>query len=894
MTATTLPSRPDFGAIEARWQAEWKRQGYAHGPDSPRGVPYSIILPPPNVTGVLHLGHMLGNTVQDLLIRYHRMRGRPTAWIAGLDHAGLSTQVEVRRRLAKQGVELERLPREEILAHIESWRREHEARIRAQLEAGGFSLDWSRFRYTLDDRAVRATREVFVRLHQDGLVYRGERIVNWDPKLETAVSDLEVIHSDEEGTLLYIRYPWADGTAGGIVVATVRPETIFGDVAVAVNPTDRRYTASIGKSVVVPLTGRVVPIVADSAVDPEFGNGALKITPRHDLVDYEIFRRNGRLPLPPSILDARAHLEGEWVPAEFRGMDRDEARPRVAEALAAAGFVERSEPYRHSVGRSERSDAVIEPRLSTQWFVRLARLAVPAVEAVRNGSIQIFPERWNLTFFRWMENLQDWCISRQIVWGHPIPVYYCDTCHAELASVEPPARCPKCEGTSLTSDPDVLDTWFTSWLWPFHALGWPEATADLAHYYPNSVLVTGRDIMFFWVARMIMAGFYFTGKAPFPSVDFTGLVRDEQGRRMSKHLGNSPDPIDVIRQHGADPLRFALVFPNPSDQDGPFGTTTLESARNFLTKLWNISRFTLSQLSEGAAAPDHAPRLEPAARLENRWILSRYATTVAGVDAALAEYEFTRASQLLYQFVWHDLADRYVEIAKDALRGKRGEIGARETREVLLFVVERTLRLLHPWTPHLTEELWHALPHSGESLMIAAWPDASEVSADPEAEVAMEVLGESVRILRNLRAENRLPAETLAPAWVRPAGMVESQLIRTEQDTIVRLARVARLDLLGAESPAPPGTASRVAPQGEFFLELPAASEEERGTLQREQEKLLELLAKSQSRLADRGFLERAPPAVVQETRDKVRELTERLGRIEEHLNRPKTPEGGP
>ncbi|MFZ0892805.1 MAG: valine--tRNA ligase [Thermoplasmata archaeon] len=887
MTDQELTARPDFGPIEARWQAEWKRRGYAHGPETPHGPTYSIILPPPNVTGVLHFGHIMGDTIQDLLIRYHRMQGRATTWVAGLDHAGLATQVEVRRRLAKQGVELERLPREEILAHVEGWRREHEARIREQEEAAGFSLDWERFRYTLDAAAIRTTREVFVKLYREGLIYRGERIVNWDPQLETAVSDLEVVHSEENATLFFVRYPWADGSEGGIIVATVRPETIFGDVAVAVHPDDSRYAGCIGRSVIVPLTSRAVPIITDAAVDPEFGLGALKITPRHDLVDYEIFRRHDGLRLPPSVLDSRGRLEGDWVPPEYRGMDREVARSRVIEALTQKGLVEKSEAYRHSVGRSERSDAVIEPRLSTQWFVRMAPLAGPAVDAVRTGSVRIFPERWNLTFFRWMENLQDWCISRQIVWGHPIPVYYCDQCHSEIASVEVPTQCARCEGTSLTSDPDVLDTWFTSWLWPFHALGWPEATADLAHYYPNSVLVTGREIMFFWVARMIMAGFYFTGKKPFSAVYFTGLVRDEQGRKMSKHLGNSPDPLTMIRQHGADPIRFALLFPNPTDQDGPFGTSTIESARNFLTKLWNIARFTLSQLPAGTPAPDRLPSLETSARLENRWILSRYAKTVADVDSALSTYEFTRASQLLYQFVWHDLADRYVEVAKEGLRGKRGEAVARETREVLLFVVERTLRLLHPWVPHVTEELWHALPHTGDALMVAPWPSAGEAPLDAEAEVAMEVLGESVRILRNLRAENRISAESLAPAWVRPAGTVEAQLMESERETIVRLARVERLELIGAGAPAPTGAASRVAHQGEFFLGLPPAREEDRRALEREQEKLLELLAKSQARLADRGFLDRAPAAVVTETREKVRELTERLALIEDHLSRP-------
>ncbi|HUI38776.1 MAG TPA: valine--tRNA ligase, partial [Thermoplasmata archaeon] len=557
MTARELPPRFDPAEIERRWQEEWETRGYFRAATAPRGKGFSLVLPPPNVTGVLTIGHMMGDTVMDILARWHRMRGEPVLWVPGIDHAGLATQVAVRRRLAKEGIAMETLPREEILRQVERWKEEHEATIRAQTRAAGFSVDWSRFRYTMDPSSVRATREVFVNLYKDGLVYRAERIVNWDPKLHTAISDLEVIHREEAAELVYVRYSWADGRPGGLDVATVRPETIFGDVGIAVHPEDLRHRDAVGQRVRVPLTDRTIPVVTDPAIDPTFGNGALKVTPRHDPVDFEVAKRHPELEMPPSIFDADARLVGDRVPELFRGMDRETARTEVTRALRDVEALVRSEPYVHSVGRSERSDAVVEPTLSTQWFVRIGTLAGPAVDAVQRGEIRIHPERWNLTFFRWMEGLQDWCISRQVAWGHPIPVYYCDACREMVASVDPPEVCPKCGAHRFTPDPDVLDTWFTSWLWPFLALGWPEATAELQGYYPTSVLVTGRDIMFFWVARMMMAGYRFTGKPPFSDVYFTGMLRDDLGRKMSKHLGNSPDPLDVIRSRGADTMRFA-------------------------------------------------------------------------------------------------------------------------------------------------------------------------------------------------------------------------------------------------------------------------------------------------------------------------------------------------
>jgi len=884
VSSPALPTRFDPKEVEARWQASWERGGVFRAPDQPRGATFSMVLPPPNVTGVLTLGHMLGDTVMDAVARHHRMRGTATLWVPGLDHAGLATQVEVRRRLAKQGVRFEELPPEQAIREVENWRVEHERRIREQTRGGGFSVDWSRFRYTMDPESVRATREAFVSLYRAGLIYRGERLVNWDPRLRTAISDLEVVHTEEEGTLYYVRYPWADGTLGGMEVATARPETIFGDVAVAVHPDDARYAEAWGKFVVVPLSHRRVPVIADRAVDPTFGAGALKITPRHDPVDREVAGRHPDLADPVEIFDESARLVGPWVPSPFHGLDREAGRARAVEELDREGLLLRQEPYRRSVGRSERSEAVVEPRLSTQWFVRMAPLAEPVVAAVRAGEIRIHPERWTLTFFRWMEGIEDWCISRQILWGHRIPVARCRTCGQESVSILPPTTCEHCGSPELAPEPDVLDTWFTSWLWPFEALGWPARTSDLGHYYPTQLLVTGRDIMFFWVARMMMAGYRFTGTKPFSDVYFTGMLLDERGRRMSKHLGNSPDPLDVIAQHGADAMRFALVFPNPTSEDGAFGRPALDGARNFLTKLWNLVRFTLPYVPPGTGPVVGPPSLSPTSALEDRWILSRYRRAVDEVDRAFGDFDPTRAATGLHGFVWHDLADRYVEIAKESLAGRRGDPALREARATLLFVVERTLRLLHPFVPHVTEELWHALPHAGELLATAPWPSSAEAPSDPVAEVEMETVLEAIRLLRNLRADEHVATTSLPPAWIRPAGPEVARVLEQQRGTVARLARVNPLQLLAPGTPPPDGVGSRVAPLGECYLERPSTSPADTEALAREREKLAGLLEKTRTRLDGPGFRARAPPEVVQEAEEKLRDLTERVRRIDEHL----------
>ena len=882
--AGTLPARFDPRPIEWGWKEAWESARAFEGPARPRGSPFVLALPPPNVTGVLTVGHMLGGTVMDALVRRARMQGRPTLWIPGVDHAGLATQIEVRRRLSKQGIRFENLPREEALHQLELWKEEHEKRIGEQLRAAGFSIDWTRYRYTMDEGSRRATREAFVRLFDAGLIYRGERLVNWDPVLETAISDLEVTYSEEQGTLYTLLYAWADGTPGGIEVATARPETLFGDVAVAVNPDDARHAASVGREVRVPLAGRIVPVLADAAIDPSFGTGALKVTPRHDVLDYAGYERYPEIGLPPEIFDARARLSGPSVPPDYQGLDRDRARTRAVDALRYAGLLLREERSPHSVARSERSEAVVEPRLSSQWFVRMAPLAERAVRAVREGRIRIHPARWEATFFRWMEGIRDRCISRQILWGHPIPVYPCAVGAHEFATVTEPSTCPRCGSKDLTSDPDVLDTWFTSWMWPFLSLGWPERTADLTHYYPTSVLVTGRDIMFFWVARMMMAGLHFTDRVPFSDVVFTGMLRDAQGRRMSKHLGNSPDPMDVMAERGVDSMRFALLFPNPMEDDGPFGKGPLDGARNFLTKLWNVVRFATLHLASGTDPPASPPALDASSPLEDRWILSRYSALVQEVDRAMDGFEVSRAASALYQFLWHELADRYLEIVKDRLAGQSGPESQRMARAVLLFVTERSLRMLQPIAPHITEELWHALPHEGELLAAARWPAASELVLDPTAEGEMGTVLETVRLLRNLRSDEEIPAEATLSGGVRANAEGDFHLLTRERATVERLGRVAPLTILRPGDVVPDGVATRVAKFGECFLVRPSRSVSSVETLEREREKLRGLLDKTLGRLSDPGFRDRAPPAVVAEAEKKAEELRRRIERIDTHM----------
>jgi len=915
-----LPSRFDPARIEPKWQSTWERARIFRAPSATDDATgenrsgsasaashYTIVLPPPNVTGILTFGHSLGGTCQDILVRRHRMKGVPTLWLPGVDHAGLATQMAVRKHLEKEGVDIAKLSRSELFARIEGWRQEKESYIRKQLTAHGFSLDWSRYAYTMSDTYRRAVRTAFLRLYREGVIYRAERMINWDPKALTALSDLEVIPTETQGSLWYVHYPSPE-LGEGIVVATTRPETIFGDVAVAVNPEDLRHREKVGKSVLLPLTDRRIPIIADKAVDPEFGNGALKITPSHDPADHEISLRHTELPSRRDVIDATGCLSGEFVPESFRGMERFKARKAVITALKEAGLLVKEEPYTNNVGYSERSKVPVEPRLSTQWFVRMDELGERATESVKEARIKIYPDWWTKTYFHFMENLEDWCISRQIVWGHDIPVWYCDDCGAYDAYEVAPEKCAKCGGQKLHQDTDVLDTWFSSWLWPFATLGWPEATPDLAAYYPVSVLVTGSDIVFFWVARMIMGGLHFMDREPFSAVYLTGILTDKEGRKFSKHLGNSPDPLELIGKWGADTFRFALMFPTPVDEGGSWDPQkTMEGARNFLTKLWNLVRFLKSTLPEGLGPPDSVPPAND--NLFDRWILSRWARVAMDVEGSLDRYDLTRAASALHQFVWHELADWYVEAQKDTLKGSGGTEARAASAAVALFVIERTLRLLHPIVPHVTEELRESIPHQEGLLAAAPWPigeggkEAAVAESSPEvptstmkqyaglppldeaAEARMGTLQEIARSFRTLRKDGGWPESARPKGYILPTTALAQEVVATsrERRAILTLSHLGEFEVI-SPGKRPEGLLAAVSPYAEVFLPKHGEEGASLEALEREKQTVAGLLNTAKLRLEDPVFRQKAPEKVVRETEEKVRELSERLKRIEEHL----------
>ncbi len=885
-----LPPRLDPKTYESRWQDAWEKARLFQAPlrDAP-GDHFTVVLPPPNLTGILTLGHSLGGTCMDVLVRYHRMLGQPTLWLPGVDHAGLATQMAVRRHLESQGVSVAGYGPEDWNRAVEGWRVEKEHHIRRQLVAHGFSLDYSRYVYTRDPGYSRSVRHAFVQLYREGRIYRAERMVNWDPVARTALSDLEVVPTDVRGTLYYLRYPAADGTPGreeALVVATTRPETLFGDVAVAVHPQDERHRSWAGRSVHLPLTDRVLPVILDEAVDPTFGNGALKVTPSHDPADLAIAQRHPELPSRRDVLDERARLTGPFVPPSYQGLSREEARIRTVEALRAGGFLVREEPHDHRVGFSDRSEVPVEPRVSLQWFVDVRPMAGPALAAEEQGALTLVPERWGKTYRHFLSHLEPWCISRQVAWGHPIPVFTCPSCGWVDACEEDPSICPRCGGRSLVRDPDVLDTWFSSWLWPFATLGWPQETPDRKAYFPVSVLVTGSDILFFWVARMVMGAQTFLGELPFPRVYLTGILRDPQGRKLSKHLGNSPDPLELIERWGADAFRFGLTFPLPVEEGGTWDPQKAsEGGRNFLTKVWNLVRLLQGSLPADLPPPGRPPMRAEGSPLLDRWVLSRYSATVREVREGLEGLRITGTAASLHHFLWHEVADWWLEGAKARLSGKEGEAARRQTAEVGLHVVEGSLRLLHPFAPHMTEELWHALPHQGDFLAVAAYPAPGP--SDPEAEELVGELQAWVEGFRTLRGEVHLPAESRPPGYLRPRTAVGRSLAgRTEEHPgIVRLARIASLEVLSEKAAPPVDAFSLVTPEAEIYLGRPGpsgGSSEE--ALRKERDRVREWLSRAEARIADPTFRGRAPPAVVAETEGKVRELSERLRLLQSHL----------
>ncbi|CAB1129687.1 valyl-tRNA synthetase [Candidatus Hydrogenisulfobacillus filiaventi] len=872
-----LASRYDHHAVEDRWYRFWMERGYFRPRGS--GPVFSVVLPPPNVTGVLHLGHALNSTWQDILVRYHRMKGDDTLWVPGTDHAGIHTQMKVEELLRSQGRDRREMGREAFLEEAWAWRERYGGIILEQLKKLGVSVDWDRLRFTLDEGLSKAVVEVFVRLWEEGLIYRGDYITNWCVSCGTALSDIEVEHIEEPGSLTTIRYPLADGSGRFIAVATTRPETLLGDTAVAVHPDDPRWRDFIGRTAVVPLVERPVPIVADRAVDPEYGTGAVKVTPAHDPNDFAIGQRHSLPAVKVIGEDGRMTAEAG---ARYQGLTREEARELVLEDLRHQGLVVAEEPITHAVGHCEKCGTIIEPLLSRQWFVRIAPLAGPALEAVRTGAVRFVPERFAKVYLNWMTNIHDWCISRQLWWGHRIPAYYCDACGEVTVARTAPEACPRCGGP-VHQDEDVLDTWFSSALWPFSTLGWPDITPDFSRYYPTSVLSTGYDIIFFWVARMIMQGIHFTGQRPFSVVLLHGLIRDREGRKMSKSLGNGVDPLQVVEAYGADALRMGLVMGTTPGNDLRYSEERIEAAARFANKVYNAVRFVRLNLEEEdrrRLEEDLPVVLSPA----DRWIRSRLARTVAAVGDYLDRFEFGEAARAIYDFLWDEYCDWYIELAKRRLKTSGPDRDA--ALATLVGVAREALALLHPFMPFLTEELWQALPHAGESLMVAPWPQAA--GEDEAAEAEMRLVQDLIRTLRNLRAELKLPPSQAVDAVAVAEDGEAARVWRREAESVRLLARVEHLEVVepGQTWRRPEPAISGVTLGGPVYVPLLGVVD-----IEQERRRLGKLLAEAraeqervQRRLADRGFLDRAPADVVEATARQAEEVAARLARLAARL----------
>jgi valyl-tRNA synthetase len=862
-----------FGA-EGRWYPTWVERGYFRADPSSGRRPFSIVLPPPNITGALHMGHALDQTIQDVIVRRRRMQGFETLWLPGTDHAGIATQVVVERQLRTEGIERRELGREGFVDRVWAWREQYGGRILEQMKALGNSFDWDRLRFTMDEELSHAVRVAFVRMHEEGLIYRGERIINWCPTDRTSLSDSEVEHEDEEGELVTFRYRLSDDS-GHIDVATTRVETMLGDTGVAVHPDDERYRSLVGRSVRHPFDARDLPIVADLAVDPNFGTGAVKVTPAHDRTDFEIAERTGLS--RRNIFQADATLSNE-VPGEFRGLGRYEARQRVLERLRTQRLVVKEErPYVHSVGHCYRCHSEIEPWLSgKQWFVAVDRLKGPAREVVESGRIRFSPERWARIYLEWLERLRDWNISRQLWWGHRIPVWYCRNGH-EFASVDDPSSCPECDESNIEQDPDVLDTWFSSQLWPYSTLGWPKQTEDLSFFYPTSVLVTGYEILYLWVARMIMSAMFLVGDVPFREVVIHGLVRDRSGRKMSKSLGNVIDPLDMIGRYGTDALRFALSrMASPEQQNLPLTEEAIGGAQHFANKIWNAARLVLNT--------DARPELPPVEQMTiaDRWLLSRHEACRSEVDTALEEYRFADAAHALHSFLWSEFCDWGLEMAKHRLyAGTEQERAA--ARGTLTWVLERTLRLLHPIMPFLTEELWQRFG-VGESIVVAEWPAAFPQHRDEEAERRFSFVEAVVGAIRRFRSNHALDPGATFTARVR-APKSREETLRSFTEEIRRLARLESVEF-AADGSDPAGCARLVVEDAEVLV--PLAGVLDRGTeCARLRTRLSGLAAdeeRSRRKLDNEGFLSKAPREVVEGQRTKLRSLAEEKGILEAQL----------
>jgi valyl-tRNA synthetase len=871
----------DPTAVEKRWFPFWMEGGYFRPEKNPLGQPFSIVIPPPNITGSLHMGHALNNTLQDILCRYKRMDGYRVLWVPGTDHAGIATQNVVERQLQQQGADRWQLGREKFVERVWTWRDESGRHIINQLKALGVSCDWSRERFTMDAGLSRAVREVFVRLYDEGLIYRGRYLINWCPRCETALSDLEVEQHESDGQLYHLTYPRSDGK-GSVTIATTRPETMLGDTAVAVHPEDERYRELVGQTLTLPILGRQIPLIADTRVDKEFGTGALKVTPAHDFTDFEIGKEHG---LPAiSVLDEKAHMTSEAGP--YTGMDRYECRTKLVEDLQQSGALIRTEPYKIMLGRCYRCQTVVEPFLSTQWFVRIKPLAEVALAAVKDGRTQFFPVHWEKTYFAWMENIRDWCISRQLWWGHRIPAWYCDDCGEMIVSREDIKTCTKCGSGKITQETDVLDTWFSSGLWPFSTMGWPDQTEDLKTFYPTSVLVTGFDIIFFWVARMMMLGLKFMGDVPFRHVYIHALVRDERGQKMSKTKGNVIDPLEVMEAYGTDALRFTLVALSAMGRDIRLSAERITGYRNFANKVWNAARFVL--MNQVSDSKFQVSEKHEELGLAERWILSRLNHTIREVRQALADYRFNEVAAAIYQFIWHEFCDWYLELSKIALENAN-VVEQERTRTALATVLDAVLRLLHPLMPFISEEIWHALHpnRSEDSIMVQPYPVFDAALVDDEAEQRMGLLMDVIRAVRNIRSEMNLPPGQELTAIVIPKAETAERQLRSHESYVRRLARLSEIRYQ-ADGERPRGAALAVVEDAEIHVPLAGLVnlQEETKRLEREIGKVANDLAGVQRKLGDAKFVERAPEDVVEKERDRAAQLEEKRLSLEKSLER--------
>ncbi len=862
--------------IEEKWYRYWEEQGLFRARADGARPPYCIVIPPPNITGSLHMGHALNNTLQDILVRHKRMAGFDALWMPGTDHAGIATQNVVERQLAAQNLDRHAVGREAFIRRVWQWKAESGGHIITQLKRLGCSCDWSRERFTLDEGLSKAVREVFVRLYEEGLIYKGDYIINWCPRCQTALADLEVEHDPHDGHLYHIKYPLFEGD-GGVTVATTRPETLLGDTAVAVHPEDKRYLKYHGAILRLPVLGRPIPVITDPYVAPEFGTGALKITPAHDFNDFEVARRH-HLPAV-KVINESGNMTQEA--GKYLGMDRFVCREQILKDLKKDGLLIKVEPYTVPVGHCYRCKTIVEPLVSKQWFVAVKTLADAAMQAVQDGRTRLIPATWDKSYFDWMTNIRDWCISRQIWWGHRIPAWTCTACGQVIVSREDPDRCP-CGG-DLVQETDVLDTWFSSALWPFSTLGWPDQTPELKLFYPTSVLVTAFDILFFWVARMMMMGIHFMGEVPFREVYIHALVRDPEGQKMSKSKGNVIDPLEIMDKYGTDAFRFSLAAFAAMGRDVRLSEERIAGYRNFMNKIWNACRFTLMNL-EGfdPGAPDAAPLTSVEA-----WILSRLQQVARETRARLDAYEFDQAANTLYQFIWHEFCDWYLELIKPQLYDKADAAARLHSQRVLLDVLSAIMRLLHPFVPFITEEIWQKLPGAAGSVMVAPFPEPDDRLLNPGAEAELGLVMETVTAIRNLRGEMNVPPASQVEVFLQSPDTGAVEALSRHRQSVVNLARLQELHCNAASGP-PAAAAKAVVAAVEIFMPLAGIIDfaEEARRLDREMEKLDKDLSQAQRKLANEDFLAKAPPEVVAKEQEKVQGWKEKFAKLQTHRER--------